>query len=263
MNRAYQELNAIMAIAARDVTRFIRTPQYLIESFIYPLVFMGLLGGSLSQNLGDGANFDLSQFMLYGAVVMMLYQSNMGSVISLLIERDNNFTQVLFVAPVSRYAIIMGKIIGGMITSLFALIGVFAVALVMEIPFTLSDVANVLLLAPVICIAGGALGIFFIGLITDPQAANQSGAIIVFAQVFLAGLLFPVSQSSGILKFLSHLMPMTYLGDLMRNVVFAGHPNYDEIVLYNPAVDLGITLGLAIVFIILGTALFVRSERTR
>ena len=263
MNRLYQELNAVVAIAARDVIRFARTPQYLIESFIYPLVFMGLLGGSLSQNLGGGANFNLAQFMLYGAVVMMIYQSNMGNVIALLIERQNNFTQVMFVAPISRYAIIMGKIISGMITSLFALLGVFAVAVLMQIPFTLSDVGNVLLLVPIVCIAGGALGILFIGIINDPQAASQSGAILVFAQVFLAGLLFPVSHSSGILRILSHLMPMTYLGDLMRNLVFAGHPDYADIVLYNPAVDLGITIVVAVVFIVVGTGLFVRSERDR
>ncbi|MCI0714447.1 MAG: ABC transporter permease [Chloroflexi bacterium] len=263
MNRSYKELNAVVAIAARDVVRFARTPRYLIESFIYPLVFMGLLGGSLAQNLGGGANFSLSQFMLYGVVVMMLYQSNMGSVISLLMERDNNFTQVLFVAPISRYAIIIGKIIGGTITSLFTLLGVFAVALLMQIPFALSDVGNVLLLAPVICIAGGALGILFIGIINDAQAANQSGAILVFTQVFLAGLLFPVSQSSGILSVLSHLMPMTYLGDLMRNLVFAGHPDYDEIVLYSPAVDLAVTIGVTVMCIVVGTVLFVRSERNR
>lgn len=133
----------------------------------------------------------------------------------------------------------------------------------MQIPFTLSDVGNVLLLAPIICIAGGSLGILFIGLINDAQAANQSSAILLFTQVFLAGLLFPISHSSGILKILSHLMPMTYLGDLMRNLVFAGHSNYDDIVLYHPAVDLGITIGVALIFIIVRTGLFVRSERTR
>jgi ABC-2 type transport system permease protein len=109
MNRFYQELNAVVAIAARDVIRFVRTPQYLILGFIWPLVFMGFLGGSLAQNLGGGANFNLSQSMLYGVVVMMLYQSNMGNLTSLLFDRDNNFTQAMFVAPISRYAIISGK----------------------------------------------------------------------------------------------------------------------------------------------------------
>jgi ABC-2 type transport system permease protein len=263
MNRFHRELNAVAAIAARDVIRFARTPQYLVLSFVWPLVFMGLLGGSLVQNLGEGAHFNLSQFILYGVVVMMLYQSNMGNLTSLLFERDNNFTQVMFVAPISRYAIISGKIIGGTITSLFGLLGVFAVALLMQIPFTLRDIGNVLLLAPLICIAGGALGILFISIVNDPQAANRASVLVLFPQVFLAGLLFPISQSSGILWVLSHLMPMTYLGDLTRNLVFAGRPAYGEIVLYRPAVDLAVTLIVAMLFIVVGTVLFARNERTR
>jgi ABC-2 type transport system permease protein len=133
----------------------------------------------------------------------------------------------------------------------------------MQIPFTLRDVGNVLLLAPLICIAGGALGILFISIVNDPQAANRGGWLLVYPQVFLAGLLFPVSQSSGILSVLSHLMPMTYLGDLMRNLVFAGRPASAEIVLYSPAVDLAVTIVVAVMFIVVGTVLFARNERTR
>jgi ABC-2 type transport system permease protein len=56
---------------------------------------------------------------------------------------------------------------------------------------------------------------------------------------------------------------MTYLADLMRNLVFAGHPAYAEIVLYSPAVDLAVSIAVTVTFIIVGTVLFVRSERTR
>jgi ABC-2 type transport system permease protein len=263
MNRFNRELNAVIAIAARDVINFLRVPSNLLFGFVWPLILMGLLGGSLVQNLGGGANFDLSQFILYGIVVMLLYQGTMGNMIALTVDRQNNFTQAMFVAPISRYAIIIGKIIGGTITSLFGVVGVFVVALLMQIPFTLTDVGYILLLAPVICIAGGALGILFISLVNDPQAAVQGGTLLTLPQMFLAGLLIPISQSSGILGVLSHLMPLTYLADLMRNIVFAGNPAYADIVLYSPAVDLAVTIVVALVFIVVGTVLFVRSERTR
>jgi ABC-2 type transport system permease protein len=263
MNRFSRELNAVIAIAARDVTNYVRVPSNIFLSFLWPLIFIGLLGGSLAQNLGGGTNFDLSQFILYGIVVMMLYQGTMGNMVSLIMDRQNNFTQAMFVAPISRYAIIIGKIIGGTITSLFGVIGVFVVGLLMQIPFTLTDVGHILLLTPMICIAGGALGILFIGLVSDPQAAAQGGTLLILPQMFLAGLLIPVSQSSGILGILSHLMPMTYLADLMRNIVFAGQSEYAEIVLYSPAVDLAVTIVIAVTFIIAGTVLFARNERVR
>lgn len=263
MNRFYHELNAVIAVAARDVIRQVRVPGGILLSFLWPLILLGLLGGSLAQNLGGGSGFDLSQFILYGVVVMMLYQGTMGNVISLIVDRQNNFTQAMFVAPVSRYAVILGKIIGGTITSLFSVVGVFVVGLLMQIPFTLTDVGYILLLVPIICVAGGALGILFISIVSDPQQATQIGTLVMLPQMFLAGLLVPIGQSSGILSILSHLMPMTYLADLMRNVVFARHPAYAEIVLYSPAVDLGVTIAITGLFIILGTALFVRGERAR
>lgn len=263
MNRLYHELNAVIAVAARDVIRYLRVPGGIILSFLWPLILLGLLGGSLAQNLGGSSNFNLSQFILYGVVVMMLYQGTMGNVISLIVDRQNNFTQSMFVAPISRYAIILGKIIGGTITSLFSVVGVFVIGFLMQIPFTLTDVGYMLILAPMICIAGGALGILFISLVSDPQQATQVGTLVMLPQMFLAGLLIPVSQSSGILGVLSHLMPMTYLADLMRNMVFAEHPAYSQIVLYSPVVDLGITIVVAVLFIVAGTVMFARSERTR
>jgi ABC-2 type transport system permease protein len=262
MNRLYRELNAVITVAVRDVIRYVRAPGGILLSFLWPLILMGLLGGSLIQNLGGGAGFDLSQFILYGMVVMMLYQGTMGSVISLIVDRQNNLTQVMFVAPVSRYAIIIGKIVGGAITSLFSLIGVFVVGLLMQIPLTLAGVGHILLLAPIICLAGGALGILFISIVNDPQQAEQVGTLVMLPQMFLAGLLIPIRESSGVLGVLSRVMPMTYLADLMRNLVFAGHREYAEIVLYSPAVDLAVTLAVAALFIVLGTVLFVRRERT-
>src|SRR5688572_6329785 len=187
MNRFYQELNAVIAIAARDVIRYVRVPGGILLSFLWPLILLGLLGGSLAQNLGDGTTFDLSQFILYGIVVMMLYQGTMGNVISLIVDRQNNFTQALFVAPISRYTIMIGKIIGGTITSLFSVVGVFVVGLLMQIPFTPADVGYILLLAPIICIAGGALGIFFISIVNDPGQATQVGTLVMLPQMFLAG----------------------------------------------------------------------------
>lgn len=263
MNRFYEELNAIVAVATRDVIRYVRVPGNLLLSFLWPFIFIGLLGGSLAQNLGSGANFDLSQFILYGIVVMLLYQGTMGNVMSLIVDRQNNLTQAMFVAPVSRYAIIIGKIIGGSITSLFGVVGVFVMALLMQIPFTLTDVGYILLLAPIICIAGGALGILFVGIINDPQQVAQVGALVMLPQMFLAGLLVPINQSSGILGILTRLMPLTYVADLTRHIVFAGHPAYTEIVLYSPTFDFAVTIVVAVLFIVVGTVLFTRSERTR
>lgn len=263
MSQFARNLNAIVAIAGREVMNFVRTPGRVIFTFIFPVIFMGILGGSLAENLSSGVEFDLMQFILFGIVVSTLYQTSMISVTSLIEDREDDFTQELFVAPISRYALILGKIIGGTLISLFSLFGLFLIALVMQIPLSLTDVGRTLLLWPVICIAGGALGILFISVVNDSQTADWGSMMLVFPQMFLAGILIPVSQSTGLLGVLAHLMPMTYLADLMRNVVFAGRPEFGVAALYSPVVDLGVTVAITAVFVVVGTLVFAHKERTR
>src|SRR5215216_468167 len=167
MNRLTLETNAVISIAARDIIHTVRSPVLLGLSLVMPVIFMGILGGSMAQNLGAGAGFDLMQFILFGRVVSTLYQVTMGSLISLIEDRERDFTQEIFVAPISRYAIILGKVVGGMFTSLVALIGVFLVAVVMGIPLTMADLGHILLMWPIISLAGGALGVLFVSLVKD------------------------------------------------------------------------------------------------
>jgi hypothetical protein len=73
-----------------------------------------------------------------------------------------------------RYAIISGKISRSSITSLFQLVGVFAVALLLRIPLGSMDIVRLLLLSPILRLAGGAPGICFISFVRDPKVAGMA-----------------------------------------------------------------------------------------
>jgi ABC-2 type transport system permease protein len=78
--------------------------------------------------------------------------------------------------------------------------------------------------------------------------------------MFLSGAIIPISSSSGILFILNRMMPMTYCLDLFRAVVYAGTPDYASVVLFNPVVTLSVIVGLTVLFLVIGTFLFARSE---
>ncbi|MBZ0279312.1 MAG: ABC transporter permease [Anaerolineae bacterium] len=263
MSKFTRDLNAIVAIAAREVMNFTRTPAQIIFVLLFPAIFLGVLGGNLEQNLGGSVGFNFMQFMFFGVVVSTLYQTTFTSVIKLIEDRENDFTQEIFVAPISRYAMILGKIFGGTITSFLSLLGLLVMAVVLQIPLTLAQVGNVILMWPIICVAAGTLGIVFIGIVNDPRTADTGSFMIIIPQMFLAGIMTPVTNSSGLLGVLAHMMPMTYLADLMRNIVYAGSPEHSQIVLYSPAVDLAVVVVVSATFLIVGTLLFTRSSRAR
>jgi ABC-2 type transport system permease protein len=258
-----KELNAILAVAARDVTNAIKDwKTTLIMSFAYPLLFLGLLGGSIGQSFGGGLGYNYMQFALLGMLVTTLFQFTAMGMSSLVEDRANNFTQEIFVSPISRYSIVLGKIIGTSVISLFSLVAYFIIAPIFGIPLGLSDIGHILLIAPLLCLTGGALGVLICSLFNSPKSVNIGTMVVVFPQMFLAGALIPITNS-GIFAFLAHLMPMTYLVDLIRGVFYQGTPAYSQVVLFNPGLDLLVTVGFFLAFLVGGTLLFVKGERNK
>jgi len=81
--------------------------------------------------------------------------------------------------------------------------------------------------------------------------------------MFLSGVIIPISSSTGILYVLSRILPMTYCVDLGRAVAYAGTAQYSSVVLFNPAISLVVIAALTVLFLIVGTFLYVRSEKDR
>jgi len=260
-----KEFNAVGVIAAREIVRFFKDwKSSLVFSFMFPVLFLGILGGSIAQNLSSGLGYNYLQFALLGMVANTLVMNTMMSVTSLVEDRENDFTQEIFVAPVSRYSIILGKIVGGTLTSILQLFAFVIVALVMGISVGLPTIGWILLLAPMICISGGALGTLIASIFSSsPKTADRGVIMIAFAQMFLSGAIIPINNSTGVLSVLAHAMPMTYLIDFLRGVIYQGTSYYSHIVLYSPPFDLIIIAIMSVAFFIVGTTLFVRSERNR
>ncbi|MDR1807126.1 MAG: ABC transporter permease [Propionibacteriaceae bacterium] len=259
----WRELNAVVAVTARDVTLALRTPGMIALSLLMPIVMMGLIGGNLMENMAGGLPFDFGQFMLVGMIVNMLVMTTTMSMTSLIDDSDSDFSSEMLVAPVSRYAIVVGKILGSSFTALITAVGVIAVGLVMGLTLSLHAALGLLALAPLMCLSGGALAVIVMGSIKSKKAANLVVMLITMPQMFLSGVIIPIGSSTGVLFVLSRILPMTYCVDLARAVVTAGTPEYDSVVLFNPAISLLAIAGLTVVCLVIGTWLYARSERER
>jgi ABC-2 type transport system permease protein len=258
-----RDLNAVFAIAWREILRAVKSPLSIAFTVIFPILFIGILGGSISQNLSGALPYAYLPFMLIGMVANAMYQGTITGVTNLVEERDNDFTAELFVAPISRYAVLLGKLVGSGIAAMFSLIGIVAMIVIMQIPMNPGDLMRVIALTPILALAGGALGVFLIGLTQEPRTVAVAVPLLIFPQMFLSGALIPVQASSGILGVLAKITPMTYSIDLARNIYYWGKPEYAAAVLHPPMVDLAITIGFFLVFTVVGTVLFVRADRNR
>ncbi|CAN5316073.1 ABC transporter permease [soil metagenome] len=256
-------LNAILTIASRDLIKLLRDRTRLFASLVFPFIFIGVLGTSLDANLSKNVGYNFLVFVFTGVIGQTLFQSTASGIISLIEDRENDFSQEMFVAPVSRYAIIFGKILGESLVAMVQLIGVLVLGVVLRIPFTAGQFFAIIPAVVVCCLFGGAFGTIVMANLNDQRKANQVFPFLIFPQFFLAGVFTPIRNLPLPLFWLSRLSPMTYAVDLVRSAYFWGTPEYSKVVLYSPVIDLTIIGILFTAMLGIGTFLFVRNERNK
>ena len=222
-----------------------------------------MLGTSLQQNLAEGLGYNFLVFVLTGVLGQTLFQSTSAGIISLVEDRQNDFAQEMFIAPISRYSILLGKIFGETLVSLVQVIGIVAFGYIMGIPLTFLALLKLIPFVFAVAFFGGAFGVFVMSNLTDQRAANQIFPFILFPQFFLAGVFNPIQNLPLPILIASRISPMTYAVDLLRSIYYSGMPEYDKVVLFNPALNLAVVLGFGLFFLIAGTYIFVKNERNR
>jgi ABC-2 type transport system permease protein len=258
-----REINAILAIAQRDLLKFLRDRIRIVSTFIFPVVFIGILGGSFEASFGEQIGYNLLTFTFTGVLAQTLFQSSAIGLISLIEDRENDFSQEIFISPISRYGIIFGKVLGESLVSIAQGVGIIAFALIIGIPISLQQLLVFIPTALMVCFLGGAFGVIIMANLNSQRAANQVFPFIMLPQYFLAGVFTPISNLPPVLDLLSHLAPMRYAVDLSRAAFYTGSPEYGRVVLDNPFFNLIIISLLLIIFLVIGTFLFVRKERNR
>jgi len=257
------DVSAILAIAYRDLLKFLRDPLRLVSTLIFPVIFIGILGGSFETNLGTDFGYNYLVFIFTGILAQTLFQSSAMGIVSLIEDRENDFSQEIFVSPISRYSIVFGKILGESLVAFPQGLAIVIFGLVIGVSISGSQLIRLLPVAIAASIFGGSFGMILMSNIHSQRAANQIVPFIMLPQYFLAGVFSPIQILPWYLDFLSRISPMRYAVDLTRGIFYAGHPDYPEVVLQEPVVNLAIILGLFLVFMLVGTWLFVRSERNR
>ncbi len=256
-------LSSILALAQRDLTKLLRDRARLITTLIFPFILIGALGGTLAANFGTSPGFDFLTLTFTGVYAQTLFQSTAMGMISLIIDRENDFSQELFIAPVSRYTIIAGRILGETLVALPQALAVIAFALVIGIRFSPLTAVAFIGAGLLVAFFGGAFGVLVLAFLSNQRAANQIFPFIFLPQFFLAGVFTPLQVLPWYLEIASRIAPMRYAVDFVRGVFYVGSPAYPHVVLQDPVANLLVIIPVFIVCITVGTFLFVRAERNR
>jgi ABC-2 type transport system permease protein len=115
----------------REMKRFLRSWSRMVSMLVMPLFFLIFLGFGFKGAFIPGVGYtkDYIFFLVPGVIGMTLISTSTVAGLSALWDREFGFLKEIMVAPVSRVSIAIGRILGGMTTSLIQAILIFLIAL--------------------------------------------------------------------------------------------------------------------------------------
>jgi ABC-2 type transport system permease protein len=151
---------------------------------------------------------------------MSVLFTSIFSAASIVWDREFGFLREMLVAPVRRWAIVIGKCLGGATVATFQGIIFLALAGVAHVPYNpvllLTLVGELLLLSFTLT----AFGVMMAARIKQIQAFMALTQMIVMPLFFLSGALYPLTGLPDWLTVLTRIDPLTYIVDPMRHAVF-------------------------------------------
>jgi len=260
----YRFINATITIAARDFTKFLKDRGRIIASLIFPAIFTGILGSANQASFGDMLPYNFLLFTFIGTMTNTMYQSTTQGIVSLLEDRETDFAQEMFVAPISRFTIIFGKIMGETLVATVMLISQLSLVFILQIPFDFTKLLPMFPALLLVAMLGGSLGMVIISFLTNQKSANQIFGFILFPQFFLAGIFTPVKEFEGVLFYLSRIAPLTYGVDLVRNIYYGSNSVAGKsFILFPIWVDFFVVISFFLVFSCMGVYMFIRNEKNK
>jgi ABC-2 type transport system permease protein len=217
------DLRAVSIVWRRELIRFRSDRLRAVTSLVQPVLFLFVLGTGLSRLASHGlpAGVDFRTFIYPGVLAMSVLFTSIFSAASIVWDREFGFLREMLVAPVRRWAIVVGKCLGGATVATFQGIIFLALAGVAHIPYDplllLTLVGELLLLSFTLT----AFGVMMAARIKQIQAFMALTQMLVMPLFFLSGALYPLNGLPTWLTVLTRIDPLTYIVDPMRQAVFS------------------------------------------
>jgi ABC-2 type transport system permease protein len=262
-NRAAREAWAVLAIAQRDVIKLLRDRPRLAVNLAFPILLVAGLGSVLQPTVGRVTGLSSVALAFSGVLAATMFQSTAAGMISIVEDRKTDYSRALFVAPVTRLTLIMGKIAGETLVAFVQGACVVMFAVVAGVRLSAAQAVTLLPACLACCLLGGAFGLATVAALANQRSAMEIFQFLIIPQYLLGGVIVPLAGVSPYLAAIADAMPLRYAVDLTRAVFYRGTPGYGRVVTGGPALDLAVISALFVTLMTAGTILFGHRERTR
>jgi ABC-2 type transport system permease protein len=155
---------------------------------------------------------------------MSLMQLGIFSAIPLVADREKHILKRLQATPLRRWQLVGSNVL------MRLLISVIQTAIIVGVGagvFNVQISGNWLLIGALVVLGSMtfiALGYVIASFAKTEESANGMTSVVQFPLMFLSGTFFPIDAMPDALRTVARAMPLTYLGDALRQVMVGGTP---------------------------------------
>ncbi|MGH9512422.1 MAG: ABC transporter permease [Terriglobales bacterium] len=206
----------------REVVRFYRQRSRVVGVIASPILFWLVIGSGFGKSFRSaGANGQPYLNYFYpGALIMIVLFTSIFTMMSVIEDRKEGFLLSVLVAPVSRSAIVLGKVLGG--TTLAAIQGLIflAFAPLLGIHISIESFLLMALTVFLVSFALTALGFVIAWPMDSTQAFHAIINLFLIPMWLLSGAMFPLSGAAGWLRVVMQINPLTYGVEALRSLLY-------------------------------------------
>jgi ABC-2 type transport system permease protein len=231
------DLRGMFYIALKDLRAYYFKPPNISWGIMFPIAFV--LAFAI-RNPGD-----MSALIPGLLALTVLFGTSSMEAIVIVFERRIGSLERLLLAPLRLYALLAGKMIGGMV---FGLTVTLIVLLISMVIFGVGAINWLALLLGLLLSASAfsALGAFVSVAVREVFEAQTLANFIRFPMMFLGGVFVPLEAMPSWLRVIARCLPLTYAVEVLRIALSGGS-------LAEASLDLGVLAAFSLVLFALAT----------
>ncbi|WP_418959169.1 ABC transporter permease [Streptomyces tritici] len=236
-------------IFGRYARQTLRSKFQMLFGVLMPLLYL-LFFGPLLSDLPLGREGDSWQILVPGLLLQLgLFGASFAG-FSLIMEKNWGVVERMRVTPVSRLALLLGRVLRDAALFVFQAVLLVLAAVAMGLRAPLAGILIGFVFVALLTFALASLSYALAMKVRTPQEFGPTVNALTLPSMLLSGLMLPMALAPGWLDALSHLMPFRYLVDAVRDAYVGRYATSG--MLYGVLV----AVGLAALAVTIGTRTF-------
>lgn len=265
-------MNTTVALWKRGLKAFVRNKTALIFTLIFPFFFVYVFGAIFKNDFIENP----VAYMLSGVIITTVFESSLNLASSTVDDMVSGFMKEVLVSPAKRVHVAMGQLLSAATVSTIQGILILIIGLFIGIKFTKWTTPFFILLAMItVGLVFSGVGLFLATKVRSGQTFQIVKTAITMPLTFISGAYIPLSLLPTSLKYVAYANPMTYATAFFRMIVLEKQdlPAAQLVeeglaidingFIVTPIMSFGIIVVIGVVFLILSTHAFVKTDFSR